>query len=38
MVVKLTQKEQMLLQDLKSHEEWCIKKYTEAKIGQATLL
>ena len=31
MVVKLTQKEQMLLQDLKSHEEWCIKKYTEAQ-------
>ena len=31
MVVKLTQKEKLLLQDLKSHEEWCIKKYTEAQ-------
>jgi len=30
MNIKLTQKERMLLQDQKSHEELCVKKYTEA--------
>lgn len=30
MNIQLTQKETMLLQDQKSHEELCIKKYTEA--------
>ena len=30
MNIKLTQKERMLLEDQKSHEEMCIKKYTEA--------
>jgi spore coat protein CotF len=28
-MVSLTQKETMLLKDLRSHEEWCVKKYTD---------
>ena len=34
-MVQLTQKEQMLLKDMKAHEEWCIKKYANsAELAQ----
>lgn len=34
-MIQLSQKETLLLKDMKSHEEWCIKKYNQSSM-QAT--